>query len=590
MGRLRKLLTSLALVGAVVVLPAVPAYADVNDFTVTDFSADYTLSTADKQGELHVVERIDVDFTDSNHGVLRALPKTYKNQSLDLHINSVTSSSGAPSSYTTYDQNGNTVLRIGDPNRTVTGAQEYTIDYTMQNVMTFYTDHDELYWDVNGDQWQQPFTHVAATLHLPPGLDLSKYGAKCFAGSYGSQTGDCSTQLVDNSTVKFETAHALTSYQTLTLVAGFPKGSFAPASFFERFRDKLGPALEFSIPVLVALVGGFVWWLKVGRDAKGRGVIVPAYSPPDGISPLEAGTITDFNVDNRDITATIIDLARRGYMKIIETRKDRLVLKDSLSYSLQLEKNDYTELNAYEQAIMGALFPINTVGQVLELTKNVSTLYKTAEDLDKDIPKNLAGQGYFRQDPHKFALKWGSIFAVVYIGAAFLGPFAGVHAGWLVAGLVLGSVIFLLFLRIIPARTAKGTAAKEQLLGLKMYMEVAEKDRLEKLEGPNARYAANAGAPVRTVELFEKLLPYAIVMGVEKEWATQFNDLYTSPPSWYSGNFTAFNAGYLVGSLSTGFSPVVNSSFSAPRSSGSSGFGGGGFSGGGGGGGGGGGW
>jgi uncharacterized membrane protein len=123
-----------------------------------------------------------------------------------------------------------------------------------------------------------------------------------------------------------------------------------------------------------------------------------------------------------------------------------------------------------------------------------------------------------------------------------------------------------------------------------MYMDVAEKDRIAKLQAPGAAYATNAGEPVRTVELFEKLLPFAIVLGVEEQWARQFADIYKTAPDWYAGNWTTFNSLYLVNGISSGVGMAVNTSFSAPQSSNSSGFGGGGFSGGGGGGGGGGGW
>jgi uncharacterized membrane protein len=143
---------------------------------------------------------------------------------------------------------------------------------------------------------------------------------------------------------------------------------------------------------------------------------------------------------------------------------------------------------------------------------------------------------------------------------------------------------------LMPARTAKGVAALEQVKGLKLYMETAEKDRMAKLQAPNAPYASNAAEPVKTVELFEKLLPYAIVLGVETQWAKQFEALYTSPPDWYGGSWSTFNSVYLVNSISEGVGSAVNTSFSSPKSSSSSGFGGGGFSGGGGGGGGGGGW
>ena len=168
----------------VVTLPGL-ASADVNDFIIKSFKSDQTLTRQDKQGQLRITERIDLVFTDNNHGILRAIPNRYKDHPLQLSVNQIMSDSGAPTDYTTYQSNGNTVLKIGDPNRTVTGPQSYTIDYTVRNVIGFYDDHDELYWDVNGDQWQQQFENVSLSLHLPSDLRL-KDQPLCYAGSFGS--------------------------------------------------------------------------------------------------------------------------------------------------------------------------------------------------------------------------------------------------------------------------------------------------------------------------------------------------------------------------------------------------------------------
>jgi uncharacterized membrane protein YgcG len=151
---------------------------------------------------------------------------------------------------------------------------------------------------------------------------------------------------------------------------------------------------------------------------------------------------------------------------------------------------------------------------------------------------------------------------------------------------LLAGLIMLAFAKLMPSRTRKGAAAKDAAEGLKLYLETAEKDRIAMLQSPNAPYADKSPEPVKTVELFEKLLPYAMVLGVEKQWAEQFSSIYTTPPDWYNGNWSTFNAGYLASSLNDSMS-AMNSSFAAP-SSGSSGFSGG--AGGGGGGGGGGGW
>lgn len=583
---MKRLLLAIALFLLLLAAPAT-VHADVNNFTITDFTADETLTRDDPQGVLHIVERINVDFTDYNHGILRAVPNRYKGYTLKLHINAVTSTSGAPAQYTTYEESGNTVLKIGDPNRTVTGAQEYTIDYAVHNVIGFYDNHDELYWDVNGDQWGQPVTHVAVTLHLPHGAKLTPYKPACFAGGPGL---DRPCTIARSGSTVTASASGLRGYETLTYVVAFEKGYFAPASLWERVHDHLWLFVSILGLPLLSFAAGFVWWWRKGRDAPGRGTIVPEYEPPTGISPIEAGALVDFQVDNRDITATIIDMARRGYIKIMETREDRLILKDKLTYSLQLEKTGTSALSTYERTLLTSLFGDLKSAEVVKLADKRNKLYSTAKDLRKAVSKNLTSAGYFRQNPKKYLFKISSLSSLVFVGFILADVATQFHLLALLFGLIVSVIILFLFARLMPARTATGTAAREQLLGLKMYMETAEKDRLEMLEGPNAKYAAKGPEPERTVEFFEKLLPYAIVMNVEKEWAGQFKDIYTAPPEWYSGNFVSFNAGYLAGSLNSGFAATVNNSFSSPASSGGSGFSGGGFAGGGGGGGGGGGW
>ncbi len=558
----------------------------VNNFTITNFTADETLSRADPQGELHIVERIQLVFTADNHGILRSIPARYKGHSLQLHVNSITSTSGAPTAYTSYTSNGNTVLKVGDPNRTVTGAQDYTVDYTLRNIISFYKDHDELYWDVNGDQWQQPFQAVSVTLHVPASVKLS-HEPVCFAGSYGNKLGlgTCSVTDVSDG-LSAMTTQPLSANQTLTFVAAFDKGYFQPSPWYQTLTEQAKPLLEFVVPFLTLSIGSGIWWFKRGRDARGKGTIIAQYDAPDALKPIEVGAIMNFKVNNRDITATLIDLAIRGYVKLIETKQDRLIGKDKLSYSVQLLKIIDSNGSASEQALLRALFPAGEVSNTISINDNKHKLYTAAIAMRTQVEADLTTRGYFRSNPLTAGRTLGyvasAMFVVVYIGAKAVGVF-------FVAGLFIGSLIVGLFAALMSARTAKGVAAKEHAEGLKLYLEVAEKDRLEKLQGPNAAYASNAAEPVKTVNLFEKLLPFAIVLGVEKQWAGQFESLYTTPPGWYSGNWTTFNAVYLASSLNSGIGTAVNQAFSAPSNSGSSGFSGG-FSGGGGGGGGGGGW
>jgi uncharacterized membrane protein len=583
MKKLKLVIAGMGLLG--MLLAPILASADVNNFLITSFKADETLTKKDPQGELHVVEHINVVFTDSNHGILRAIPDSYKHHSLQLKVNKISSDSGAPTQYSTYGSNGNTVLKIGDPERTVTGAQEYTIDYTLHNVVSFYNDHDELYWDVNGDQWQQTFSQVSVQLHLPAGLN-QKGQPVCYSGSSGSNLQSCSIT-EDGSTITSAASSPLGPNQTLTYVAGFDKGYFQPSKWYETIGEYIWIIVKVTLLPIIVLAYCLFKWLKSGRDGKGRGTIIPQYDAPDGMKPLEAGTLLDFKTDNRDITATLIDLAIRKYIKIIETKQDKMLRKDKLTYELELINNDFSALNAQESKLLKELFTDQTPGSRVTLDKAKSSLYKTAQSLRSEVALILTSKGYFKKDPTKVGTAYYVVAGVLFFAVWILGAVIGFE---IVIGFVLAAAILVIFGFIMPARTTLGTEAVEHIKGLKMYLDVAEKDRIQKLQGPDAQYAANAGEPVKTVELFEKLLPFAMVLGVEKQWAGQFEGLYNSPPDWYAGNWTTFNAIYLADALNNGIGSAVNSSFASPSSSGSSGFGGGGFSGGGGGGGGGGGW
>jgi uncharacterized membrane protein len=588
---LRGLYGAALAVGAALILACVPAavvHADVNDFVVTNFDANYTLTNDDPQGELHVIEHISVQFHDFNHGILRAIPSYYKKHRLLLQINTVTSGSGAPAKYSLSNSNGNTVVKIGDPNRTVTGSQQYTIDYTVRNVIGFYKDHDELYWDVNGDQWQQAFQGVSASLSLPPKLVLGSQKPACYTGSYGSTTSDCAVSISkQRGTVDVSTVRPLDGGETLTFVTAFKPGYFHPSGWRDTLGEYSTMLLQFFIPLFVIGGSAGVYWFKRGRDAKGKRIIVPQYDAPANLKPVEVGTIMDFKVDNKDLTATIIDLAVRGYIKIIEQRKERKIRNDLLSYTFRLMRTDVEGLTQPEATLLKALFPNFQLHEEISMSFMKNKLSSDALAIRQQVSEDLTARGYFASNPFTILNYYVSGGIAVVVAACFvLALFHSVLPVWV--GTVAGFGIALVFLHFLPARTLRGTQAREHILGLKLYLQVAEADRLRMMQSPGSTFLVST-QPERTVELFEKLLPYAIVLGIEKEWAKQFEEIYKTPPAWFSGDMHGFNAVYLATSIGDNIQTSVNTVFSAPSSSASSGFGGG-FAGGGGGGGGGGGW
>ncbi|PJE65432.1 hypothetical protein COU91_01660 [Candidatus Saccharibacteria bacterium CG10_big_fil_rev_8_21_14_0_10_47_8] len=613
-GRRSELLLYLLIIGLVFLGGLRFAKADVNNFTISNFSADYYLSRdAAKASSLDVVEKIDAQFPnyDQNHGILRAIPRSYQGHTLSLKINSVKDDSGISLNYTTYTQNDNLVLKIGNPDRYVLGRQTYVVSYSMRNAVDFLNDHEELYWDVNGDQWAQPMAIVNTKIHIPSDL-LSQLQDRqtCYAGFSGvSSSGTCSVSRDTNSTetVVSATASNLQPYQTLTFVLGFNKGTFLPGP--EIAHEKLARKIKIIAAVtvitllpLIAFIFMFSRWRRFGNDPRGRGVIVPQYTPPKGFNVLSGDFVLSQKMGQKTFSAAIMELAVKRYINIYETKQKKALRRDTTDYDLELIK-DPSDLPSELKQVSDILFPTAKAGEKIKLadikksTVRSAELYEQMRKLEDSLASDLHIKGYFIKDPKKvrngYRIWAGVIFFLSFV-ITFIAFSSVMWVSALGAGCVLAALVIFGFSFIMPARTEAGVQAHDDLLGLRDYIKLAEADRLKFLQSPEGAERIsdpsefNPKTPTEKIKLFEKLLPYAMLFGLEKDWAKQFNDLYTQPPDWYSGNWTTFNTVYLASSLNS-FGSYSNTVFSSPSSSSGSGFSGGG-AGGGGGGGGGGGW
>ena len=208
------------------------------------------------------------------------------------------------------------------------------------------------------------------------------------------------------------------------------------------------------------------------------------------------------------------------------------------------------------------------------------------------VSDDAVTSGLFAKSPKKVTgtyVAYGiGIIALGFISFFIIPDIFSVFVG---IGLIVSGIILCITARFMPARTLKGVELHDYLQGLKVYIGVAEKDRIAFHQGVSSaeRHPLDINDPKQKVKLFEQLLPYAMLFGLEKDWGKEFASIYSAPPAWYGGTMNNFTTGYLLGSLGE-FNTATMTSFSPPASSGGSGFGGGGFSGGGGGGGGGGGW
>lgn len=565
------------------------AQASVNNFYISDYKIDYHLTRdSESRSVLETTELITAEFPnfDQNHGIERAIPKSYDKHPTSVSVTSVTNALGEGLNYTTYDSNDNLVVRIGDADRYVHGQQTYQIKYTQRDVTKYFADvnADEFYWDTNGTEWAVPIKKLVVRLFVDDALTGALNGNKaCYVGAAGS------TQLCILSQKKGEfgvTAANLSAGENATIAIGFKPQTFAV--YQESLFSKIFRIVIVVWGVLVAVgVGLVVWlsvrWSRLSSRKRELGSIIPEYIPPSEASVTTSASL--LSTPRSVFASQLLDFAVRHYIKIYETNK-KVLLWNSKDYEIEIVK-DIGSLTDEEEEILNDIFSNQTaVGSRLALSslKGNNSVYMSTLDNDKKLKALIRGSYGLRQKNPEHS-KWFTRTGVVLLVFAvlFLNP-----------GLLIASIAAFIAGATLWPLTDKGLALSRYLEGLKMYIGVAETERLKMLQSPDGAEKVGGVDPndkKQLIKLYERLLPYATLFGQEKEWGKQLGDLYESTgknPSWYnSTNHALFNAAALNTALG-GFSQAAN--YSAASSSSSGGSSGGGSSGGGGGGGGGGGW
>jgi len=541
----------------------------------------------DEDSSTIVKETIDVEFHQSRHGIYREIPFQYRDEfgktiTTPVRVLSVTDESGKAWKYQVTKTGPVINIRIGDSKRYVKGNQTYVITYEVENVILFFDDHDELYWNVTGNYWKAPIKEASATVSLITKKKSKNLMVAGYEGGYGSKE-ECGFEVYDNSG-KFFTKRSLKMGEGLTIAFGWDKGLVSPPSSCKKFLWAMNIAENwvFLLPIFSFLYMTNRWYQK-GRDPRVRESVAVMYEPPkfdnQPLTPAEVGMLIDEKLDPRDITSTIVGLAVKGYLKIEETKKEGLIF-NKMDYYLKKVKNHDPSLNLFEIELMKALFPAALPGTLISDLKN--KFYTNLDVLRKILDGELIRKKYFLSSPEKVKNSYLVAGILVFVFSVLAFVFLIPNPGWkgIIAGILTGIPV-LAFAKFMPVKTRMGAMAYMDILGFQEFMNRAEKDRLERMGDMN---------------LFSKFLPYAIALDVADNWAKAFEGIYQDPPDWYvsPGGFRTFSPYAFTHSLNSVTSDLSSAMFSAPRGSGGGGggggFGGGGSSGGGFGGGGGGSW
>lgn len=580
------------------VLVAQPASAavgdrsDVADFTFSSFDGDYTLSRgADGLADLRAVETFVAEFPefDQNKGIIRAIPDVFDRAPLHTEIVSVTDADGAEVAWEADREGDFLELALGTDDY-VQGTQSYVITYTQRGVVGAYRDTraDEFYWDAPGTGWDQPFADATMTVLVDADIadSLSGDGA-CYRGDPDDSAACDLAQAEEAAGDRFTTASVpLAARETLTVAIGFEAGTFAQPA-------RPGEAPVFSIvPVVLgalsaAGIAALVWIrARFWRNHPGRGIIVPQYTVPKDMTLLLAGDVV--GRPGTSMAAQIVSLAVRGKLRIV----------DGPGKEFLLEYVDDSATDDQERRVLAALFPDRRTPRSM---KQVDPELGKAVTAELAATKRIALDRGLRRRVSS-ARAWIVVALLTVVGVAgfvFFGVAYSMRAdnGLSLAALFVTGLAVLagIALAIAPKPlTAAGAEAHDYLLGLRMYLQLAEADRFRMLQSPDGAERVDLGDPGQLVRLTERLLPFAVLWGVEREWSRELGTRYEqagTSPVWYASD-APFQAALFANAF-TGFTGSATSTSASWSTSGgassSGGSTGGGFAGGGGGGGGGGG-
>ena len=624
-----------------------PAFAEER---ITDYSSDVTVA---QTGALTVTETISVisEGEEIRHGIFRVFPTTYHTPSgLTIHVGfDVLSATrdGHPEPYSVDSVDDGERVKIGDKDVLIeTGPHTYTLTYATNRQIGFFSDHDELDWNVTGNFWKFPIDHAEATIKLPFGADIKQW--TFYTGAAGSRDRNARAEKLYDREIKFATTAPLGREEGLTVDIGFSKGAVLPPSpeeLREQFIRDNAAAVIAAAGILILLIYFFVAWYTHGRDPK-RGVIIPLFAPPQNFSPAAVRFVHRMAYDRKSYAASLIDMAVKGYLTITEahgtytlTRTGKSAGEAGLAQtevaianqllasknSIELKQDNHGKISASITALQTALkneyervyFVTNHAWFIGGLAILAVTAVATALLCDNAPVAGfmlvwLSGWSIGTAALlHRTYDAWTEVIAgpgsriLNFIGAIFSTVFALPFAGGLIVGiffftqtiaplatsaLVAGGIASYVFYHLLKAPTLAGAKIFDQIDGFRLYLVTAEKDRFEKLNPPEI-----------TPQVFEKYLPYAIALDCENQWSKKFEAeaaaAGTAPtstysnytPLWYSGSsFSRLGAAGFSTALGASMASAAASASVAPGSS--SGSSGGGSSGGGGGGGGGGGW
>jgi len=547
--------------------------------------------TINQDGTIKVEEKITIksESIRFKRGMWRTFPTRYSGMLglqyvVDFDVVEV-KRDGQPEPYSVVERINGKQIYIGAPEvRLSPGTHTFLLSYTLNRIIGFFKTHDELYYNVIGNDVGFTVDKATARVHLPSSIPRDKITLEAYTGFFGQQGGNYTAKQLDDGSMLFETKEPLLPHQAFTIVVTWPKGYVAKPTIlltvFWLLRDNF--SLILLLVGLILLLWFYLWAYRKTRIGHKEGVVIPLFYPPQDLFPGAVRYLMQKGYDALALTSDIVDMAVKGFLTI--DYKAGTFLGGTYSL-LPKQQPEVSKENSYYLTLYHTL---SSKGGPVALTQSnnttVQSISKTARNyyqnsMDRFIEYNRSYSGL------------GFFFSLIFLGVSLLGAHAyimGTFMLWIVLYIAICVVLHIYFYIKFPLYTAAGQQLSNEIEGFKLFLATTETDRLKVIGTP----------PTKTPQLWEKYLPYAIALCVEQQWSAQFAPVFARleqegtpyTPVWYvgPGRFRTAEAATFASGLRQSFNTAITSASTSPGRS--SGAGGRGSAGGGGGGGGAGGW
>jgi uncharacterized membrane protein YgcG len=538
-------------------------------FKVENYEVDIYINS---EGYFDVIENYDLNFTQLKHGIYRNIQTHYdlenfegKMETRDIDISEIEvpgrQFEATPRFFRKLE--GAVNIKIGDPDKTISGPQHYQIKYRVKNAFLFEPAMTRFYWNLKPTQWEPPFQKIKFRIHLPEGMSIDLHDFHIYSGYTGNTEESTEFEMsYDDGVISGTSKDGFKSYtgDAVTVLLNLAPQSIKEIKPLWPFWNKNGWMLIAGL-----LVGGFyMLFRKYGKDDSVTTVI--SYYPPEKMDPAMAGFLINDREDTSDLISLIPYWGAMGLLEMKEIKSTSWLAKNDT----QITKLNYIPADApdYQKKIFNGLFSGGSSKTVL-ISSLKDSFYTTMSGAKDQLKK--AAQPYY--EPRSKAVKkiTGGLMILI---AVLLFPFILYFWGILAAVIITILCVVLLILNtFMIKKNTRGNVAMAELKGFKQFIKTAESNKLKMLLSETPLY-------------FESTMAYALTFGFFDDWVKKFNDLNIKPPEWYSGIDGGHSS---MNNFSKSFSSTMSSAsstmVSSPSSSSSGGGGssGGGFSGGGGG-------